>query len=222
MRPVGRIKKFLLRKLSTRARFRMLLLRRRIFLYAGDVPEDPRYEKYVGLSLSKSDLHHIHHDVTNALPLPDSCVDIYQSEDVFEHIDSGKLESVLTEIYRVLKPGGLFRLSMPDYRCDLLRERSLKDDRGNIVFDPGGGGEYIDQKVVKGGHVWFPTYEQVYGILKSTPFTEVTFYHYYREDGTAITNAIDYSLGFVKRTPDNDERVQSPYRPMSIVVDCRK
>ena len=33
---------------------------------------------------------------------------------------------------------------------------------------------------------------------------------------------IDYSLGYIKRTPDNDKRVKKPRRPMSIVVDCYK
>ena len=37
-----------------------------------------------------------------------------------------------------------------------------------------------------------------------------------------ITNKIDYSLGYISRTPDNDDRVKNPYRPMSIVVDCYK
>ena len=37
-----------------------------------------------------------------------------------------------------------------------------------------------------------------------------------------IVNKIDYSYGYISRTPDHDERVQTPYRPMSIVVDCYK
>ena len=55
------------------------------------------------------------------------------------------------------------------------------------------------------------------------PFCKILFFfHFYGEDGIGVTNAIDYSLGHVMRTPDHDERVQRTYRPLSIVVDCRK
>ncbi len=205
-----------------RVNFEDISRRKCIFIYAGDIPQDSRYDKYIGLSLSQSDSRHLQHDVTETLPLPDGCVDVYQSEDVFEHIDHRKLQSVINDIYRVLKPGGLFRLSLPDYRCNILYERSLKDEYHNVIFDPGGGGGFICGKVVNGGHVWFPKYETVRGILYSTQFTNITFYHYYDEEGNGVTSAIDYSLGHVMRTPDHDERVQNPYRPMSIVVDCLK
>lgn len=77
-------------------------------------------------------------------------------------------------------------------------------------------------KFLNGGHLWFPTYVKVKELLEKTDFIHYTFLHYYDENGTGITNKIDYSKGFVRRTPDNDDRVKDPYRPMSIVVDCIK
>jgi ubiquinone/menaquinone biosynthesis C-methylase UbiE len=156
------------------------------------------------------------------MPLNDSCVDVYQSEDVFEHIEPEKLPMIINEIYRVLKPGGIFRLSLPDYRCDILYERTIKNEKGELLFDPGGGGDYVDGKIINGGLVWFPTYEKVKKILEQTNFRHINFYHYYIKSGEGITNPIDYSIAHVMRTPDNDERVKMPYRPLSIVVDCVK
>lgn len=202
--------------------FEQLRTKERIYLYAGDLPEDSNYDKYIGLSLSQWNRRHIRHDITASLPLPDACVDIFQSEDVFEHIDPALLPRVVDEIYRVLKPAGLFRLSVPDYRCDFLEARTLKDERGELIFDPGGGGSYKNGKVVGGGHVWFPTYESVKTLIEATRFTDVSFYHYFAPDGQPVTKPIDYSLGYVMRTPDHDSRVCDPYRPMSIVLDCRK
>ncbi len=193
-----------------------------IYLYAGDVPQNGLYKKFVGLSLSQSNAQHIKHDVTQKLPLEDSCVDIYQSEDVFEHIEPEKLVSILAEIYRVLKPEGIFRLALPDYRCDILHSRTVKNEQGELLFDPGGGGELVDGKVINGGHVWFPRYETVREILQQSPFTDIRFYHYYDAAGNGVTEPIDYSIGHVMRTPDHDKRVQDPYRPMSLVVDCVK
>ncbi len=142
-----------------------------IYLYAGNISpglreRDPAYEKFVGISLNLSDAHHIRWDVTKHIPLSNNSVDIYQAEDVFEHIEYGKLKSAIDEIYRVLKPGGFFRLSIPDYRCDVLINRSQKNAKGEIIFDPGGGGKYKRGKVIDGGHVWFPKIEIVEKLLK--------------------------------------------------------
>jgi len=193
-----------------------------IYLYAGDLPLSPHYKKFIGLSVTRHDSRHIKHDITQKHKLPDNSVDIYQAEDVMEHIPYELLKDTVNDIYRILKPGGVFRLSVPDYGCDILHERARKNASGEIVFDPEGGGRFVDGKVVDGGHLWFPRFKTVADLLKSTKFNNIIFYHYYDEDGKAVTLPIDYSIAYVQRTPDNDERVKNPYRPMSIVVDCIK
>ena len=193
-----------------------------INLYAGDLPDLKGYEKFTGLSVTKRNRRHIRHDVSQPYPLPDNSVEMFQSEDVFEHIEFERMPAIIAEIHRILKPGGLFRLGLPDYRCDVLERRSVKDASGQIIFDPQGGGRYIEGKVVNRGHVWFPKYETVRELLAGSPFRIVDFRHYYDEEGRAVTHPIDYSKGHVKRTPDHDPRVQNPYRPISIVVDCYK
>lgn len=207
---------------TTAVTFEDLRQRDPLYLYAGDVPKDSMYDKYVGLSLNYSDHQHILHDLLNPYPLQSDCVQIYQSEDVFEHIDIEILPVLINEIYRVLKPGGLFRLSVPDYRCDFLYERTEKNAAGELIFDQGGGGHFANGKVQNGGHVWFPVYELVKSLLVISKFKKYNFLHYYDESGLGITKPIDYTLGHVARTPDHDERAANPYRPMSIVVDCYK
>lgn len=197
--------------------------RTEVKLYAGDIPNLPEYGRdLVGLSLNKSDSRHIKHDITKPYPLPDEIAVSYQAEDVFEHIEYDKIVYVINEIYRILKPGGLFRLSVPDYRCDVLFNRTLKDEDGNMVFDPGGGGNFLDGKVINGGHVWFPNYDRVRELFEKSRFNNVEFLHYYKNDGTFVVKEIDYSRGWIQRTPDHDERVRNPFRPMSIVVDAYK
>ena len=202
--------------------FKDLKKKETIYLYAGDVPQNGLYDKFVGLSLCQQNSRHIKHDITEKLPLENACVDIYQAEDVFEHIETEKLADIIDEIFRVLKPGGIFRLSLPDYQCDILRNRTLKNEKGELLFDPVGGGDLMDGKVVNGGHVWFPRYRTVKKLLEKSPFEDIRFYHYYDEAGKGITKPIDYAIGHIMRTPDHDERVKNPYRPLSIVVDCVK
>lgn len=195
-----------------------------IRLYAGDIPS--WQHGVVGLSVHRSDQDHIRHDIaTVGIPLPDNSVRSYQSEDVFEHIDYMKLPAVIDEIFRVLEPGGLLRMSIPDYRCDVLVARSLRKADGDIVFDPYGGGAYTIEGVIGGGHLWFPRIESMRALLARTRFTSegtIDFLHYYEEDGRPVTRTIDYTKGYVERTPDHDHRVQHPYRPMSMVIDLRK
>ena len=200
-----------------------------IFLYCGDMPyqrRDYTNKPFVGLSLLNNDPYHIRHNITQPIPLKDNTVDIVQSEDVMEHIEYDMLKTTINDIFRVLKPGGLFRLSMPDYKCDILYNRSEKDDNGNIIFDKGGGGNYdrTNKKVIDGGHVWFPVYNSVKSLLESTNFLndKIHYLHYYDEQNNPITNKIDYSKGYISRTPDHDRRVTNPFRPMSIVIDCYK
>lgn len=204
--------------------FEKLRKRDFIFLYAGDIPfrKEYRIKGLAGLSIKRANYQTILHDICEPYPLPDNCIDAYQSEDVFEHIEYDKLPSVLNEIYRVLKPGGYLRISVPDYRFDIYSTRSVKDDKGNIIFDPDGGGSYEDGKVTGGGHLWFPVYESVLALAQKSNFEKYNFYHYYDTDGTPVLKAIDYTKGFVQRTPDNDSRGSNPRRPMSIVVDLVK
>tara|TARA_Y100000389_G_scaffold43255_1_gene37900 strand:- start:121 stop:759 length:639 start_codon:yes stop_codon:yes gene_type:complete len=201
-----------------------------IYLYAGAYDKLIRDKvcniPFVGLQLNSSNEYNIEHNVLNKMDLYDNSVDIYQSEDVFEHIEYNELCNVINEIYRVLKPGGLFRLSVPDYKCDILYNRSAKNENNEIIFDSGGGGnyDYDKKKVINGGHVWFPTYELVNLLLSKTKFekNKINFLHYYDKNNLGITHKIDYNNGYITRTPDNDMRVNNPYRPMSIVVDCYK
>jgi SAM-dependent methyltransferase len=209
--------------------FKDLKGRKRICLYAGDLPNRPQICKkyqtpFIGLSLHRNDNKHIRHDIRNQMSLSSNSVDVYQSEDVFEHIDYNLLLPIVNEVYRVLKRGGLFRLSVPDYRCDVLYNRCKKDGKGRLLHDPRGGGYYhVESNSVKGGgHVWFPVFETVGLIFRLSHFKNYTFLHYYDTDGKSITDTVDYDWGSISRTPDFVEKVQNPYRAWSIIVDAWK
>ena len=195
-------------------------------LYAGHLfPALAQYPTHIGLTIGQADSRNIAHDIRLPMPIPDQSIAIYQAEDVFEHVPYPDIPAILEDIYRALRSGGLFRLSVPDYRCDVLRGRSVTNDAGDIVFDPGGGGRFEGGRVVDGGHIWFPTIETVRSLFENSSFAHrgrVDYLHYTAPDGASVLKPIDYALGFVKRTPDNDPRVANPRRAMSIVVDAWK
>ena len=195
-------------------------------LYAGELARHiQQFRSHIGVTPFVSSTRNILHDIRTPMPIPDKTINIFQSEDVFEHVPYEEIPAVFEEIYRVLKAGGLFRLSVPDYRCPLMLDRSIKDEAGHPIFDPEGGGAFRDGKVVDGGHAWFPVYETVKALFEKSSFAiqgNVQYLHYTTSSGHSVLNPIDYSLGFVMRTPDHDKRVMSPPQALSIVIDAWK
>ncbi|MBD2484159.1 glycosyltransferase family 92 protein [Planktothrix sp. FACHB-1365] len=198
-----------------------------IRLYAGSLSKQAKEDGWIGLALDKSDQWHIKHDLTQPFPIGDGVVDCFQAEDVIEHIEPADLLSVtFPEIYRVMKPGGFIRISLPDYRCDYLIDRCWKNEQGDVYYDPLGGGKWDAKlkRVTPGGHIWFPTYERLRSLIELSPLRhcKADWLHYYDVTGQPVIHDIDYSKGYIMRTPDHDRRVQNPRRPLSIVVDLYK
>ena len=67
-------------------------------------------------------------DITEALPLPDSSIDAVYSEEVIEHIDRENGQRMLIECYRVLKPGGIIRITTPS--LDYFAKNALDTTNG--------------------------------------------------------------------------------------------
>ena len=130
----------------------------------------------------------IFHDIETPVPLPDNCVDRILSEHCFEHIEITKYSQILKELYRILKPGGFFRLAVPDYMHPNHKHCLVKgyDTRNNL-------------------HITLTNYYLLTPFLNDSSF-KVEYYNYWKDDGTFVENNIDYSKGYIKRTPANDER----------------
>lgn len=210
----GRIKKY------PWASFESLDLSKDIILYAGDIMDDVHLSKenLYGLSIATNDDKHILHDITRPYPLPDNCITSYESECVFELIGEENVINALNEIYRILKPGGLLRITVPDYYSPYLRMRSMKTHDGRILYD---AGETYAIKYGKdglvGGSIWFTNYDVMMEKLKKTRFSRYDWLCYYSEDGLLHKKNIDMSKGYNRRVGNNsDEDIYC------IVVDCYK
>lgn len=64
--------------------------------------------------LLKLDKNVLVHDIRNGLPFEDNSIDAVYHSHVFEHIDRSIAPSFSKEILRVLKPGGIHRIVVPD------------------------------------------------------------------------------------------------------------
>ena len=191
-------------------------------LYAGFLPSSyyQADKGFFGITPFQTGVHNIAHDLRDALPIPDGSVSIFQAEDVFEHIPVENIPAILAEIHRVLEPGGLFRFSVPDYNFSHYKARTEKDEDGKFLFDPGGGGELVDGEVKGGGHVWFPTIDDVTTLFDASPFSDVHFRQYYDHEGNPHTEPVDHSIARVSRSAELDPRGAG--NPVSIIVDATK
>ena len=188
-----------------------------IKLYAGDIYDDKNLNDdwLIGLSITKSDKKHIYHDITKAYSLPDNSVSSYVAEHVLEHLDINMVPIAINEIYRILKKGAKLRICLPDYNSDQLRNISMRDDTGGIVYDALGGGTFINGIIGAGGHLWFPTYTIVNSIIEKTDFTTVNFVRYRKDDGELVELPFDNSCEYLYRM--DEESFDA-----NMVIDCIK
>lgn len=70
------------------------------------------------------------HDISQLTAFESAQVDMIYASHVLEHFGRHRFVSVLTEWHRVLKPGGLLRLSVPDFES--CAELYIESGRTNI------------------------------------------------------------------------------------------
>jgi predicted SAM-dependent methyltransferase len=76
----------------------------------------------------------VYHDLRRLLPFPEASVDAVYHSHVLEHIDKDKAEKFTRDCYRVLKPGGIIRVVVPDLEeiCrEYLKNLAAGFDTGN-------------------------------------------------------------------------------------------
>lgn len=76
------------------------------------------------------EINFIQHSLTvHPLPFDTGSIDGMIASHVFEHFDAHNLQHVLRELYRILKPGGVLRCSVPD--ATHFRKVQAEDNRAN-------------------------------------------------------------------------------------------
>ena len=82
------------------------------------------------------------HNLKHGIPYPNGSVDAVYHSHVLEHIDRVDVEAFLREIFRVLKPGGIHRICVPDLAVIVERYRESL----NIYDRTSGEGDH-DKKI---------------------------------------------------------------------------
>ena len=138
----------------------------------------------------------------------DTKADCIFSEHTFEHLTPEQTLYALRNIYNFLKPGGRFRIAVPD---------GLFPDADYINYvKPGGNGPGADD------HKVLYTYKTLLDALHQVPFM-VDLVEHWDESGNFIEKKWDVEFGKVERSKKFDDRnINGVIKYSSIIADARK
>ena len=205
------------------------------YLYFGSLGlHERQYQipNFTGLALQPAHDREIKHNFTDPLPFGDGSIAKIQAQDVLEHVAFEKVPAILDEIYRVLRPGGIFRLSVPDYRSPVLKRRSIYDARGRVIGDLlMGATSYLDQATGDArvrfsedgdAHLWFPRYELITHLVLKSEIRKaaIHFYQAFLDDHSYLCEPVPENEMFVQRAAPHDRRAGGA--PTSIIADFIK
>lgn len=122
-------------------------------------------------------------DIVRGLPVRDGSVDGVYCSHVLEHLALSDFRVALQNTYKVLRPGGIFRLVLPDLRV-LARQYLQREDDGaalEFIQKTGMGREYRGRGIKSfliswlgnSQHLWMWDYKSMRNELRKVGFTEV-------------------------------------------------
>ena len=125
----------------------------------------------------------VYGDVTGSLPLATGSVDILYSSHMLEHLSLDDFRVALCEIYRVLKPGGVFRSVLPDLEASIATYLANADTDANTQFlretilgterRPKGFFGNLRSMLGNSNHLWMWDYKGIARELSSAGFMQV-------------------------------------------------
>jgi predicted SAM-dependent methyltransferase len=130
----------------------------------------------------------VKHDLTTPIPLADGSVTRIHTEDFLEHIALEEIKTLLGECHRLLAHGGMMRIGVPDYN----------NPKDRPYLRRGSDPRYPT-------HVTLTNYELMKDLIEGSPFSRYEFYHYWDGD-SYVDRPMDFSLGMIRRTPENDPK----------------
>ncbi|MFZ1301790.1 MAG: methyltransferase domain-containing protein [Candidatus Microsaccharimonas sp.] len=108
----------------------------------------------------------VHWDMRNPLPIDDNSVDFIFNEHFVEHLTPEQARVALTDLIRILKPGGVMRVAMPDLREVVDYYLNVPLDKNQVIIDHGldfiqSQAEWMNVSFRDWGHQWLYDYDEI-------------------------------------------------------------
>lgn len=149
------------------------------------VPGGHRFLSMVGMARPRWPSNVVRHNVLRGLPAPTDTVEALYSSHMLEHLYLRQAESVLHDCRRVLRPGGIVRLALPDadrWAADLVAGRTCEYETPGLEFnhrllahpwEPPTLKSRVQSMVGGSPHRWQPTRDLVAHMLTEAGFKDV-------------------------------------------------
>ncbi len=125
------------------------------------------------------------HDIRKGLPYDDNTADYMYASHFFEHVKEEEAEKILRECHRVLRPGGVLRIVIPD--LELLAKKYVAGDKAFFEkIKPGRHitGAFLDllnfypsklsRRVISGQHhLWMHDFSSLSALLQKVGFGKI-------------------------------------------------
>lgn len=120
------------------------------------------------------------HDLRKRLPFPDRSVDYVYTSHVLEHLAAADARKLIEEVFRVLKPGGMVRLVVPDLAYGA---RGYLDALANNPSDPKAAPAFLDwlglsTSGVRDPHLWMYDAPSLSAVLTQAGFINAVVCQY--------------------------------------------
>lgn len=134
-------------------------------------------------------------DLRKSLPFKDNSVDFIFNEHFLEHLTVEEGQKAIKDFYRILKPGGVLRIAMPDLENTIktyLNPNWKEDDKD---FLKKFGLDFIETKAERinisfrwWGHKWLYDWEELYRRLKEAGCERINRCEIYKSDYLELQN----------------------------------
>lgn len=109
----------------------------------------------------------VHYNLEYGIPLADACVDYALASHFLEHLSKGHGERLVAETLRVLRPGGVVRIAVPDLAHSIATyQDGRKEEAMEGIFENWELGDFAR-------HRYMYDFDLLAALLKRAGFTEV-------------------------------------------------
>ena len=125
-------------------------------------------------------------DIVRGLPVADGSAQGAYASHVLEHLSRDSMAIALRNTFRMLQPGGVFRLIVPDletrarrYLADLeagrndANDRLLRDSYLGLESEPSGLIGHLSDRFGKNKHLWMWDYPSIKSALETAGFVAI-------------------------------------------------
>lgn len=111
---------------------------------------------------------YVFHNLEHSVPFIDNCVDFVYSSHSLEHLPVRHAEHLCREVFRVLKPGGVFRACVPDLKI-ACQEYANGHTQAALILLLGSA-----EPTYYAAHKWMYDTETMTGVLRAAGFVNIS------------------------------------------------